>query len=304
MLDNLQLRHLPAEIKIPADQFDQSFVMQTCQRTLFLDINQMPARSIENSNSEEDFYLRGLDAYHFLLEVICGIQSKVLAESEIVSQFKEAYLEYLKKENRDSKIIRILEKLLKDAKQIRSEYLSGVGQKTYAAITRKIIGEVETPKRLLIIGTGNLSVDVINQMKKRVDSIYLSARNYNKVQELCQQHILQPLEWRDFDMYKEFSHIVNTVGTDDLTLFDHNFFVEWKEIQKENSIFIDLGSPSIVDTEFSSSQGVIRLEDIFQKSIIKEKEKLEKIEKAQEAIKDVTQKRHINLLNASKRVMT
>lgn len=271
------------------------FVLKTCQRALIVgtqesSINHILSELIERNISFEKF--NGQESYEFLLRVICGLKSKVVAESEIVKQFKDAYLQYLELDNRDSKIIRILEKLFKDAKEIRTQYLKGVGQKTYAAITRKILLENQISKRVLVIGNGNLAVDVVNQIRKHYGQIYVSGRNRDKILQICQDLVVRPLAWKDFDIYEEFSIIVNTIGTDNLTLFEEDFFKTWTENHGNKKLFIDLGHPSVIDTAMKRENGVIRLKDIFEKSLIREREKIEKLELANNAISDLTEKRH------------
>lgn len=262
------------------------FRLNTCQRQLIM----FSKEDYVNSNNNFEFF-NGEEGYKFLLEVLCGMQSKVIAESEIVSQFKEAYQGYLSSSERDPRIIRILEKLLKDAKEIRTNYLIGVGQKTYAAIARKIILKEQYSKRVLVVGTGNLSIDIINQLKKRFDQIYVTGRNSESVQDICLEHMTRPLEWKDYEMYEEFQLIVNTIGADNITLFCDQFFSPWHSKHGERKLFIDLGSPTILNTDLTKDHGVIKLEDIFEQSVIREKEKIEKINQAQQAITELTKKR-------------
>lgn len=274
------------------DHMDQSdvFVLNTCQRFLVI----AESKPIENIDlpTELNLEVHNSEAgYQFLLQVICGLKSKVIAESEIVKQFKDAYSEYLRSETRNPKIIRILEKLFKDSKEVRTNYLKGVGQKTYAAITRKILLEKSNSKRVLVIGSGNLAIDVVNQVKKHFDQIYVTGRNRDKIQDICHEHLTLPLDWKDFNNYTEFSLIVNTIGTDNLVLFQEGFFTEWDEKHSEKRVFVDLGHPSIISTKMTSKEGVIRLKDIFEKSVVREKERVEKIEAAKIAIGDLSAKR-------------
>ncbi len=276
-----------SELNLTLSQFERRgfFIINTCQRVLMIGLESYgPVQSFECFNGKE--------GYEFLLKVICGLKSKVVAESEIVKQFKDALGLYLSLQTRNTKLIQIIEKLFKDSKEIRTNYLKGVGQKTYAAITRKILLENPYSKRVLVVGSGTLSIDVINQLKKRFEQIYVTGRNSEAVQEICQEHMTRALDWKDFDNYMQFPLIVNTIGTDDLVLFHPEFFAGWEERHQAKKLFIDLGYPSVINTELDTNSGVIRLKDIFQKSVIKEREKIEKLEAAKEAIESISEKRH------------
>src|SRR5690606_32390758 len=112
----------------------RSFVLRTCQRTLVLAYDRSP---FEDRAPVPHTLLSGSDAYLFLLETICGLKSKLIGENEIVGQFKEAYKMYAQSTLKDTRLLAILEKLFKDAKDIRTQYLIGISQKTYASLTRK-----------------------------------------------------------------------------------------------------------------------------------------------------------------------
>jgi len=225
-----------------------------------------------------------------MLETICGLKSKLLGENEIVGQFKAAFKQFLANPLRDNQLIVILEKLFKDAKDIRSQYLLGLSQKTYASITRKIISRNQAPERVLIIGSGHLSEDLINQFKKKAD-ITVCARNMDKIAELKMQHDLNILDWSKLNNIHYYSHIANTVGFEGV-LFNENFYQQWKS-HHPDGIFVDLGSPSVVQTKLKKEHGVWRLEDIFTEGACHENYKWNQINLAKEAMKAVVQKRQL-----------
>jgi glutamyl-tRNA reductase len=80
-----------------------------------------------------------------------------------------------------------------------------------------------------------------------------------------------------------FPLIVNTIGTKEV-LFDEAFFQRWMHLHIPNQLFIDLGSPSVIETSLTEAQGVMRLEDIFKQSTQLNVEKVGKVHKAKEAI--------------------
>ncbi len=288
MLDKLHLYNFSNDFEFLGQcELSQSFVLKTCQRTLVLSYDCDPFENIQLKHKYESH--RGENAYCFLLETICGLKSKLLGENEIVSQFKCAYKDYIEKNQRNSRLMRVLEKLFKDSKEIRSRYLIGISQKTYSSITRKILIQQHKADCVLIIGSGNLAEDLINQLKKKCP-IYISARNTQRVRELCETHSLESLPWMHFDLYAKFSHIANTIGAN-IQLFQPDFFTKWSSNNKEHKAFIDLGSPSVVHSSLSQEDGLYRLENIFDEGAVHEKDKRSKIKKATEAIDSIVEKR-------------
>lgn len=280
MIEFLELENFSAGVKFPKSLEPGTFTIQTCQRSLTLKYS-------EKKHSKNA--ISGQDAYFYLLEIICGLQSKLIGENEIVGQFKTAYQNYLNDDARSPKLIQVLEKLFKDAKEIRRKYLLGICQKTYASITRRSIMTLNQNEPVVIIGSGHLSEDLINQFKKKTDVI-ICARNTQKVQELASMHELKIIPWEDKETLKNYPFIANTVGTEKI-LFDNTFFESWSS-KHPNRLFVDLASPSPIQTDLELKDGVMHLEDIFKEGAIRESKKRSQIDTAREAIKEITIKRH------------
>lgn len=289
MLEQLKLLNLPTQEKVSEKLIKNCFILKTCQRTLVISTSSLPSKW-----SAKNELIMGKDAYILLLEIICGLQSKLIGENEIVAQFKTAYQSYNENPNKCTTLLLILEKLFKDAKEVRTKYLLGLGQKTYSSLTRKHILKHENVDSVLILGSGQLAEDLINQFKKKVN-VFISARNQKKMESLAANHDVQTIGWKDFDKYTDFPFIANSIGCSKAKFINDEFFSPW--VKKNNQrLFIDLGAPSVLDTGLTHEQGVLRLKEIFAEGAIHEKHKLEQIKKAQEALSDIASTRHKMLL--------
>ena len=123
MLDGLKLWNFSSGTHPEVELTGTTFILKTCQRSLVLSLNNCPFKSQDLQAHE---LKTGATAYFFLLETICGLKSKLIGENEIVGQFKEAYKIYSQSTFKDTKLLLILEKLFKDAKDIRTQYLIGI----------------------------------------------------------------------------------------------------------------------------------------------------------------------------------
>ena len=263
---------------------DHAFVLRTCQRTLVLSFHNYPFKS---SVVPENEIFIGSDAYLFLLETICGLKSKLIGENEIVGQFKEAYKTYAASQLKDTKVLLILEKLFKDAKDIRTQYLIGISQKTYASLTRRHLVQKAKADHIVVIGSGGLAEDLINQFKKKA-KVSICGRNTEKVSELARIHSLQVIPWELRSHLADSPFIANTIGTNSV-LFDEKFFEAWSI--HPHRLFVDLGSPSSIRTSLSLHQGIVRLDDIFREGAIVEEQKHAQITLAKAAMVSTTLKR-------------
>jgi glutamyl-tRNA reductase len=285
MLTSLKLWNFSSGTLQDEELMSNAFVLRTCQRTLVLAYEIYPFHHTELPKHE---LVEGNDAYLFLLETICGLKSKLIGENEIVGQFKEAYKIYASSTLKDTKLLLILEKLFKDAKDIRTQYLIGISQKTYASLTRRHLIQKAKAKHVVVIGSGALAEDLINQFKKKAE-VSICARNSEKAQELANLNNLTVIPWENRDSLKSEPFIANTVGTSDI-LFNEAFFTEWEK--HSNRLFVDLGSPSTIKTSLGLSEGVVRLEDIFNEGAVVEGQKQAQIALAKAAMIALTMKRH------------
>lgn len=297
MLEALKVLNLPPGTRIKENERGDVFILKTCQRTLILGFHLAPLYRLEEETTFDTY--QGEDAYQFLLETISGLKSQVLGEYEVVGQFKKAYQDYLALPFKQSQIIQVIEKLFKDSKEIRSKFLMEIGQLSYAGIARKIIHqditEIDESKepnempKILVLGTGQLAEDLIKLLKKK-NQLVVSGRNLERLAYLKEMFDVEILDWNKRSQYIEYAHIVNTIGTDTI-LLNQDFFTQWVLKNPSHRLFIDLGSPSVIETQMGKHQGVLRLEDIFKESAKLTHEKMEKIQKAEEHIRYLVQKR-------------
>ncbi len=94
-------------------------------------------------------------AYAHLLEVICGLHSPMVGETEVLHQFK-VFTAALPP---DRPALRELgQSLLADARTIRARHLIGLGSRSYGSAVRRYVGNAP---RIALAGTGMLANDVL-----------------------------------------------------------------------------------------------------------------------------------------------
>ena len=94
-------------------------------------------------------------AYAHLLEVICGLGSPIVGETEVMHQFK-MFVAGLPAEHA---VIRDMsERLLVDAKVVRARHLVGLGSRSYGSAVRR---HVRDCSRVALVGTGMLAQKIL-----------------------------------------------------------------------------------------------------------------------------------------------
>jgi glutamyl-tRNA reductase len=97
----------------------------------------------------------GEAAYAHLLEVICGLHSPIVGETEVLHQFK-VFAEDLTADH--GRWRELCSSLLADARAIRARYLVGLGSRSYGSAVRRYVREC---RRVAIFGTGVLAQEIL-----------------------------------------------------------------------------------------------------------------------------------------------
>jgi glutamyl-tRNA reductase len=95
------------------------------------------------------------DAYGRLLEILCGLRSPMVGETEVMGQFK-AFLAALPPEH--GWLGSIGQRLLADARDVRTAHLQGLGSRSYGSVVRRHLGDA---RLVALIGSGVLAESLL-----------------------------------------------------------------------------------------------------------------------------------------------
>ncbi|MFI4869120.1 MAG: hypothetical protein ACHQDD_07185 [Steroidobacterales bacterium] len=139
------------------------FPIDTCQRRVAV-VASDAAAALARQEFPADGALErfeGADAYAFLLRFAGGLESKLVAETEIFGQIKQAWREFAE---RGSALARQLspwvQLLFQDAKAVRAQHLGSLGSASYGSQTRRLLGDDAHGGPTLLIGAGQLAQSV------------------------------------------------------------------------------------------------------------------------------------------------
>src|SRR6267378_2049494 len=183
----LNLRH-EARTKMPAVL--NGLEWQTClRRILFLNrfensgLIEAAERDSLVSSSVEVY--RGRDAFGFLLEVICGLNSPLLGETAVMGQFKE-FCSHARFPNTPWGwfLRQFTANILVDAKQVRRDHLQGIGSQSYGSLVRQQVKGMPT---IAVLGAGKLAREILPWLigKTKVRLFY---RNWQHAKDLLDEY--------------------------------------------------------------------------------------------------------------------
>jgi glutamyl-tRNA reductase len=123
-------------------------VFRTCRREItFADRAALPPPDAEVFGGE--------GAYAHPLAVICGLDSPMVGETEVMHQFR-VFVEALPGDQHAVQLAG--RQLLADARAVRAEHLNGLGSRSYGSAVRRHVRDCE---RVALIGTGMLAGEVL-----------------------------------------------------------------------------------------------------------------------------------------------
>lgn len=147
---------------------------KTCLRSIHF--SWLSEGELAPTDHDFDIY-RGQDAYEFILEILCGLHSPVVGETEVFGQFKA----FWQKQNAEYPLNAIFDNIIADVKQVRKEHLKDLGSQSYGSLVRRLL-----PKQsnIAIIGGGSLVKDILPWVYKDENEITLYVRDKSKTKEL------------------------------------------------------------------------------------------------------------------------
>jgi hypothetical protein len=140
-----------------------AFQIDTCQRrvAVLLGTQALDATRQRFPADGALEHFQGTAAYAFLLRCCCGLESKLVAETEIFGQIKQAWRAFSGLDGPlAARLAPWMQQLFQDAKEIRAQYLANLGGVSYGSQVRRLLGEAAAAGPTLLVGAGQLAQSV------------------------------------------------------------------------------------------------------------------------------------------------
>ena len=170
MLDSLLISH---QLKNESDKAEPDwqqpvFRFETCLRQILV-------TSADWQTGTSPRQLQGAAAYRLLLEVLCGLHSPVLGETEVLGQFRSQSEQFLAAARHPGYFFHpLIQQLNQDVKAIRQRYLGNLGSQSYGSLCRRLL---QSTGELAVIGSGQLVEAIIPWLDNGQRPITLYSRN-------------------------------------------------------------------------------------------------------------------------------
>lgn len=277
---------------------DEVVILSTCNRVEIFAVlkGEEKARDLLKEfivlkNSEWDpalekyfFVKTGVEAVKHILALPSGLLSMVVGETQIASQFKEAFEIARRQKTLGAILEELYRRALKTAKRVRSE--TAISKTpvsvSYIAVllAKKIFGFLEGV-RVLVVGAGQMAELTARYLKDEKAQIFVTNRTFEKAIELAKKVGGSVVEWNRWkEFLKETDIAIISTGASD-------YIITSPEVEKlfrrrtSPFVFIDISVPRNVDPDIGNLEGVFLfniddLKEIADKNLKTRKEEAKK----------------------------
>ncbi len=285
-----------------------SFVLlSTCNRTeIYFSSYDLPSThsyllSILRNEVDQEFDQKlysyfGSDCFLHLSRVTAGLDSAIVAETEIQGQVKAAYETSVEYATLPGDIHYLFQKSLKIGKQVRTELPLRRGLPDLEdAILNAGLGMFPTPHetKILFVGASDINLKVIHFLKaKSLNKITLCNRSKGYAQSLAEKYQLNLIDWPLVSNWHHFDWII--FGTK-----SHEHLITPRQIPDHpisRKLIIDLCVPRNVDPTIGNHCQVtlLNIDQINRSLSIRRQQMNDTLSKAEEIVQDAA-KRHTKL---------
>lgn len=220
--------------------------------TFLSEMNNIPAADFEDNLYQHV----GDDAVRHVFRVAASLDSMVVGEPQILGQIKEAYRTAATKRTSGVILNRLLHKTFLVAKRIRTE--TGIGDHavsiSYAAIelARKIFGDLEG-RKVLLIGAGEMAeLAVEHLIRNRADAILVANRTFERGVELARRFNGRAIGFEEIEGGLEAVDIViSSTGAKDYVIRRDQVRGVMRRRRNRPLFFIDIAVPRDIDPDIN-----------------------------------------------------
>ena len=265
------------DIKEAYEQFkkysdlDECVIIQTCNRIELFGksktINQDKIKKIwttlsgldEESFNENIEFVENQEAMHHLLKLTSGLDSMVLGEEQILGQIKKSITSAREVKASGQHLNTLFDKAIRMGTRIRNSSGIGKGGISVGSMAVKLaeenIDELKT-KKILLIGTGEVSTLVAKSLERRGYSFNVTSRTIGRSQTFCETMGGEPVKFEEvisgFDNYD----IIFVATTAPYFLVTHERITKAMNGKNKGMMILDLSNPRTVDEKVATIGGV------------------------------------------------
>lgn len=243
----------------------EAVVISTCNRTEFyfaaknaeiafeLIESRLAEKTQLDPNLSSHFYRKSkFDAARHLCQVVCGLDSMMLGETEIFGQVKQAYGFALDAGATGIVLNKVFQRAFGIGKKVRSETSIQEGSTSVGNVAvdlaEKIFGHLKDSE-VMILGAGEMSrITAQSLVSRGAKSIFVANRSFDRAQELAAEMGGSAVRFDDWqDVLKRVDVVISSTGAPHAIVMQADVEKARRARKYRPLFFIDIAVPRDID---------------------------------------------------------
>ena len=250
---------------------DECVIIQTCNRielfgkSKIYDRDKIKKTWASLTGLEEEIFNENLEfaknqeALYHLLKLTSGLDSMVLGEEQILGQIKNSITSARKIKASGQHLNTLFDKAIRIGTKIRNSSGIGRGGISVGSMAVKLaeenIDELKT-KKILLIGTGEVSTLVAKSLQRRGYAFDVASRTIGRSQSFCETMGGKPIKFEEVLSRFENYNVLFVATTAPYFLVTHERIIEAMKDKKKGMMILDLSNPRTVDEKVATIRGI------------------------------------------------
>ena len=213
----------------------------------------------EESFNENIEFVENHDALHHLLKLTSGLDSMVLGEEQILGQIKKSITSAREIKASGQHLNTLFDKAIRMGTRIRNTSGIGKGGISVGSMAVKLaeenIDELKI-KKVLLIGTGEVSTLVAKSLQRRGYSFDVTSRTIGRSQSFCETMGGEPVKFEGVLEGFEKYDVIFVATTAPYFLVTHEKISTAMNDKNKGIMILDLSNPRTVDEKVATIAGV------------------------------------------------
>jgi len=290
---------------------DECVIIQTCNRIeLFgkaknYDINKIKKTWASLTGLEEEAFKENVEfveneeALHHLLKLTSGLDSMVVGEEQILGQIKNSITSARNAKASGQHLNNLFDKAIRIGTRIRNSTGINIGGISVGSMAVKLaeenIDELKL-KKILLIGTGEVSTLVAKSLGRRGYDFVVTSRTMDRSQAFCETMGGSPIKFEEVLTGFENYDVLFVATTAPYFLVTQDRITKAMQGKKNGMMILDLSNPRTVDEKVATIGGVklMNLDQIAEMVEKNMKSRLNKVKSVENIISE-----EVSVLEAS-----
>ncbi|MDO8640309.1 MAG: glutamyl-tRNA reductase [Nitrosarchaeum sp.] len=292
---------------------DECVIIQTCNRIeLFgkaknYDINKIKKTwasltGLEEEDFEENMeFVENGEALHHLLKLTSGLDSMVVGEEQILGQIKNSITSARNAKASGQHLNNLFDKAIRIGTRIRNSTGINRGGISVGSMAVKLaeenIDELKL-KKILVIGTGEVSTLVAKSLGRRGYDFVVTSRTIGRSQSFCETMGGRPVKFEEVLTGFENYDVLFVATTAPYFLVTQERITKAMQGKKNGMMILDLSNPRTVDEKVATIGGIklMNLDQIAEMVEKNMKSRLNKVKSVENIISE-----EVSVLEASRK---